>query len=180
MARRRTKKAAKADRENRKERPSAVFLPDFPDQVKAIAMRGLTDDEMAAVFGISKQLMQDWKKYYPDFKAAIEEGRTHADARVVQALFERSIGYTHPETKFAIYEGEFTDERTVLKHYPPDVAAIRMWLTNRQREHWKDRQSHEHGGAPDLPDIGIAQKNETKQELINSILGLIQPQPDGD
>ena len=161
--------------------PSTVFLPDYPEQVKAIAMRGLSDDEMAAVFGISADLMQAWKEYYPEFKKAIAEGRTAADARVVQALFERATGYSHPEVRLFFDEGEVI-EHEVTKHYPPDHASIKTWLTNRQREHWKDRQSHEHGGSRDMPDIGVGVgvRDESKQELIASILGLIQPQPDGD
>ena len=176
MARRRSKKEVEARKSH-----GTVFLPDFPEQVMAVAMRGLTDAEMAAVFGISPSLMKSWKRFYPDFADAIEKGRTRADARVVQALFDRAIGYKHPEVRLAQFEGEFTDERVVTKHYPPDTGAIKMWLTNRQKEHWKgDTTRHEVGGGKDMPPIGLGVKDESKAELVSSILSLIKPVEDSE
>ncbi len=179
MARRKGKRGARETAAISKSH-ATVFLPDFPEQVKAIAMRGVSDDEMAQQFGISEKLMQDWKRFYPDFAKAIDDGRTHADVRVVQALFHRAIGYSHPEVKLAQFEGEFTDERIVDKHYPPDFGAIKYWLNNRQREHWKDRTEHAVGGSKDMPDIGVGVKDETKAELVSSILALITPQDDDE
>lgn len=162
-----------------KERQSTTFLPHCLDQVKAIAMRGLTDSEMAAVFGIKPELIQRWKEFYPDFEKAIEEGRTHADAKVVEALYLKATGYYHPDTK--VHWDKHGDAQTleVMKHYPPSDKAIEMWLTNRQKEHWKNQQHHSVGGSKDQPlDIGV--RDETKKELMSSILSLITPKSDGD
>ena len=176
MARRLSKKEV----ERRKDMSTVAFLPDYPDQVKAIAMRGLSDGEMAEMFGVSKKLFSAWKRFYPGFAEAIEKGRTQADARVIQALFEKATGYSHPDTKI-VYDkdggGFHTYEFT--RHYPPSDKAIEMWLTNRQKEHWKNRQDHEVSGKDGAP-LGIEVKNESKKELVSSILALIQPKPDGE
>ena len=50
-------------------------------------------------------------------------------------------------------------------------------MTNRQREHWKDRQQvGVSGGSDDNAPIGI--RDETKMEVMSSILALIKPKPD--
>ena len=52
------------------------FPPDHLDIVRAIALRGMSDTEMADVFGYHQADIKAWKKLYPSFKEAVEEGRT--------------------------------------------------------------------------------------------------------
>ena len=73
-----------------------------------------------------------------------------------------------------MWDGEILTEE-VEKHYKPDVQAIKLWLTNRQRKNWSDRKETTHSGDPDAP-IGL--RDETKREVMSSILALIQPKPD--
>lgn len=173
MARRITKKKVEQKRGT-----TTVFLPDCLEQVQAVAMRGLSDDEMADLFGVSRKLMTAWKKFYPDFAKAIEKGRTKADAKVIESLYKLATGYSHEDTKFATHEGEITDSVTYQKHYPPNFQAIQFWLTNRQGSHWRNRQEVDNmvSGKPGAPPVGV--KNEDKKELVSSILALIQPKPD--
>ncbi len=155
---------------------SRLFLPDHLDQVRAIAMRGISEDMMSELFDISKRQMNLWKKQFPTFKEALEGGYTDADAAVLSALYQRAVGYQHDEEKIMQWDGEIIRADTV-KHYAPDVPAIKLWLTNRQREHWKDRQHSSHsGGADDNSPIGL--RDETKLEVMSSILALIQPKPE--
>lgn len=161
------------------EKHSEVFLPGEREAVLGIAMRGASDDEMAAAFGINPDLIQRWKEFYPSFAQTIEKGRSMADVNVVKALYEKAIGYSHPETKI-----KWDDEgppRTfdVVKRHPPSDRAIEIWLGNRQKEYWKFQQQHKISGDKEAPlDIGV--RDETKQELMSSILSLIKPKPDGD
>ena len=151
-----------------------VFLPDYPDQIRAICMQGVTEDEISELFDISRRQMGAWKAQYPQFKAAIEGGYTDADAAVLGALFKVATGYEHPEEKVMMWDGEIITHETT-KHHKPDVQAIKLWLTNRQRKHWSDRKETEVSGNPDMP-IGL--RDETKMEVISSILALVQPKPD--
>jgi hypothetical protein len=150
---------------------NAIFLPDHLEQVRAIAMRGLTDDEMAGVFGIAPGLIQAWKKFYPTFRDAIDQGRTHADAKVVEALYKNATGYT-------IERDIVTKTGNVVSVQVPilaETAAQRFWLTNRSR-HWSEKSHHEHSGKDGAPSIGV--KTETKTDIVNSILNLIKPKED--
>lgn len=151
-----------------------LFLPDHLDQVRAIAMQGIDEEQMSELFDISPRQLGLWKSQYPAFQEALEAGYTDADAAVLGALYQVATGYTHDEEKIFQWDGEVIRADTI-KHYKPDVQAIKLWLTNRQREHWADRKETEHSGNKDSP-IGI--RDETKLEVMASILALIKPKPD--
>lgn len=153
-----------------------LFLPDHLDQVRAIAMRGVSEKEMAELFDIHPRQIKLWKRQFPTFKDAIEQGYTDADAAVLSAVYQSAVGYTHDEEKIFQWDGEIIRAET-QKHYKPDMVAAKLWLTNRQREHWKDRQQvGVSGGMDDNAPIGL--RDETKMEVISSILALIKPKPD--
>lgn len=154
---------------------SRLFLPDHLDQVRAIAMRGVSEEQMMEIFDIGSRQMGLWKAQYPLFKEALEEGYTDADAAVLGALYQSAIGYTHDEEKIFQWDGEIVRAETV-KHYKPDIAAAKLWLTNRQKENWKDRHHTNVSGKDDNSPIGI--RDETKMEVMASILSLIKPKPD--
>ena len=58
-------------------------------------------------------------------------------------LYQRAMGYEHPETITASFRGEITDTMEVTKCYPPDPTAAIFWLKNRQKEKWRDKQEVE-------------------------------------
>jgi hypothetical protein len=151
-----------------------VFLPDYADQIRAIMMNGFDEDDISEIFDISRQQMGIWKAQYPSFKKAVEDGYTDADAAVLNALFQTATGYEHDEEKVMMWDGEIITH-TTQKKYKPDVQAIKLWLTNRQRKNWSDRRETEVRGAADAP-IGL--RDETKMEVMSSILALIKPKPD--
>lgn len=153
-----------------------LFLPDHLHQVRAIAMRGIDEEQMSELFDIKRSQINKWKKQYPLFKEALEGGYTDADAAVLSAVYQSAVGYTHDEEKLFFWDGDVTRADTV-KHYKPDMVAAKLWLTNRQREHWKDRQhTSVSGGESDTSPLGL--RDETKLEVMSSILALIQPKPD--
>ena len=151
-----------------------VFLPDHLDQVTAIAMRGSTDAEMAAIFGIPDDLITKWRAFYPSFELAIQKGRTRADVGVVKALYQNATGFSYEEDAVT----KDGDVITVKKFQRPDTVAQKYWLNNRQSDNWGEK--HQVGGdrSPGAKPIGI--NDESKKDLISSILGLIKPKPDGD
>lgn len=137
-------------------------------------MQGAPDDEIARTFGIHPEVFQTWKKTYPDFAAAIENGRSHPDQNVTVSLYQRATGYDYQEevaTKHGI--------RTLKRHAIPDVPAIKEWLHNRVKKHWGESLSvtggrNKDGGFdPLLP-------TESRNAIIESIVALVQAKPDGE
>lgn len=150
---------------------STVFLPGCLAQVKAIAWRGFSDDEIAETFGCDKELFQNWKRAYPSFRKAIEEGRTHPDAKVVESLYKRATGYNYTD-EVSTRNGTVTLKR----HAIPDVGAIEFWLTNRQAEYWSKRNSIDGGGKRGGGTKPV--EVEHRSDLIAEILALVEPKSD--
>ena len=91
------------------------FLPSHLDQVRAIAARGMTDLDMCKFLDIHPKQMKLWKKQYPLFEQAIEDGRTDADVEVVQALYKSAVGYSHVEEKLFMWDGDVIRTDTVAE-----------------------------------------------------------------
>ena len=119
-----------------------VIEPKFNTQRDArvynFCLLGASNNDLCKMLNISKSTFHKWRKDKPGFAKAIQLGKEHADARVAKSLFQRAIGYSHKDTKFATFEGNITDREEYDKHYPPDVTAIKLWLTNRDPERWQD------------------------------------------
>lgn len=176
MKKRITKKTAQRkwlDKENARDATS-LFLPDYLPQVRAIAWRGATDDEIAETFGVDPGLLDKWKQTYPSFREAIENGRTHADAQIVESLFKECIGYEYKEDALTRSGGI----RQLRKRARPNGDLIKFWLTNRQKEWWSQRQSVD-GGSSNVRGGGVVPvKTETRADIISNILELVKPKPD--
>lgn len=132
----------------------SAFRKEYCELARNYAELGATDKKLAEYFNVSEKTLNTWKEKYPEFLQPLKEGKAVADAKVVQALYNRATGYSHPDTKFATHEGKITDREEYVKHYPPDTTACIFWLKNRQREKWTDRSevSHSISGIGDLID----------------------------
>ena len=155
----------------------AIFWPDRIDHVKAIAMRGLADNEMASILGVSEPLLNSWRKYYPEFNQAIEDGRSLPDQQVLAALHANAIGYERDQD-VVVRTRRGSEIVTAKVFYPGETAAQRYWLNNRAPKYWKDRSSHDVSSKNLNLNANAAVKPETKDQVINSIINLITPQPD--
>jgi hypothetical protein len=112
-----------------------------PALVRSLVLLGATETEIATAFGVCLKTITNWEKQHPLFRQAILDGRVAADAQVGERLFERAMGYEHPEDK--IFYDSKTGEPVVVptvKHYPPDTTAAIFWLKNRRPKEWRDKQ----------------------------------------
>lgn len=140
---------------NRMGRPSP-YKKEYGKIAKVLCKHGATDDALAEAFGVSKRTIHAWKKAHPDdFLHPIKEGKEEANDHVKAALYNRACGYSHPDTKFATFEGIISDSEEYTKHHPPDTAACVFWLCNRDPENWK-RNGEEGGGGNILADLSEA------------------------
>jgi len=154
-------------------RPSKKNTLDL-DRLVELASTGMTDVQLGAVYGVTEKTINEWKK---DEKVslALKKGKDLSDSKVERSLFERALGYTHPEEKIFIHNGKIIRADTV-KHYPPEVAACIFWLKNRKRLVWRDRiepttivEKHTH-----FTNVHFKQlEGKSKQELVDIIFGRI-------
>lgn len=107
---------------------------------KAMARMGAIDEEVAAEIGIDIATLYRWKRSHPEFCEALKIGKEVADARVVDSLYKRAIGYEYEEVHNCLQDsvdGEETKHKVIKKHMPPDVTACIYWTKNRMDE-WQD------------------------------------------
>lgn len=130
------------------------YQDQYCEQAEKLSKLGLTDKEMAEFFEVAESTFQKWKIDYPEFSESIKSGKLLADANVVQSLYRRACGYSHPEDDIRTLSiGNGMSEIVITpttKHYPPDTTACLAWLHNRQREKWQ-RNPDPSGGNSDIP-----------------------------
>ena len=130
-------------------RPTA-YKKEHDELVFKLCLLGSTDAQMADIIGVSEQTFNTWKHKHKSFLESLKRGKEEADAVIAQSLYHRAKGYTHKEVKLAQVDGQFTDEKIVDKHYPPDPTSCIFWLKNRQSGKWRDKQEVENSGNQEI------------------------------
>ena len=130
---------------NKGGRPSK-YQAAYAKQAAKLCKLGATDRELALFFEVSVNTIDNWKARYSGFLGSLKAGKEEADDRVERSLYQRAMGYSHPDIHFSSYEGKVTETPTV-KHYPPDTTACIFWLKNRQRDKWRDKIDLAHSGV---------------------------------
>lgn len=118
-------------------RPSE-YRPEYAEQAATLAINGATDAEIADEIGVAVSTIARWRTKYPEFRSAVQYGKEQADERVERSLYHRAVGFEVDTVKIGFYEG-----RAVLvehrEYYPPEPGAVKLWLTNRKPEEWRDK-----------------------------------------
>lgn len=120
------------------------YRDEYCEQVEKLCKLGATDKEIADFFEVTEQTINNWKSDYPEFFESIKRGKIIADAEVAESLFKKATGFTNEEVKIFQSDGKplivpFT------AYYPPDTAAINIWLKNRRgrvdkgAQRWADK-----------------------------------------
>jgi transposase-like protein len=130
-------------------RPTS-FKPEYVEQVRKLCLLGATNPELAGFFGVSIETLDNWRKAHPEFLDALKEGKMQADANVGQRLYERAMGFQHPEEKIFQADGQIIRADTI-KQYPPDTTAAIFWLKNRRPDAWREKADLNLGGQPENP-----------------------------
>ena len=160
------KEKGKRPREPRKKpgRPT-LYKKTYAAQAYRLALLGATEKEMAEIFNISEQTLNLWKKTHPELIEEISRGKTAADSDVAVSTYKRALGYSHKAVKI------FADPKTgritkvpYTERYPPDTPAAKFWLTNRQRDKWKDRVDVKHDVSEGLANRLAAARKRVKTD----------------
>lgn len=134
-------------------RPSKFDKAKCVQAGKLVAL-GATDKELADFFQVTESTLNLWKTEYPEFSESLKGAKEELDSKVVRRLFERAMGYSHPDVHLSNYQGVVTST-PITKHYAPDTTAAIFWLKNRQSLLWRDRMEHtgRDGGPIETKDV---------------------------
>ena len=128
-------------KKNKGGRPLALSSED-KKKILEYAKFGLTDEQLAQGYGISKQTLNAYKKRDPKFLDSLKENKAAADTMVRKSLFKLATGFEY-------FEDMVNKDGSVrcLKVAKPDVTACIFWLKNRQPQEWKDKHEHDLGAG---------------------------------
>jgi CRP-like cAMP-binding protein len=117
-------------------RPSKFDIIESPKVAREMMAAGKSYMDLAEALGIDRGTVTRWIDEHPTFAAAIAQGKSDAIDRVERALMKRAEGYEHKES-----------------HYPPDVHAIKFFLSNKRSQDWREKTAVEHSGHLTLADL---------------------------
>jgi transposase len=141
-----------------------VYSPKLNEVARQLALQGMTNAEITTTLQISNGTFYNWCKEYPDFKAAILEGKDIYDSEVVEkALLEDAIGKEFEEVTIERDPNGDMVESKVVKKWQRNFQAQRFWLMNRHPSRWKDKQELELSSS-DL-EKKLAEAEKRLQEL---------------
>jgi len=135
---------------NKVGRPTKYDPTTMPDKAYKLCILGLTNIQLAAALDVSVSSIDKWLVEHEEFSSAVKKGREEADYDVVRSLYQRAMGYSHPEDKILVVNKQ-VEVISTTKHYPPDTLACIFWLKNRRKEQWRDVSKIEHSGDDGKP-----------------------------
>lgn len=100
-------------------RPSK-YTDELLEDVRERALKGETDEEIAAGIGVSRSTLALWKVRHPEFSDALKSWKDEADDQVEHSLYRKALA--------------------------GDTTAAIFWLKNRRKVEWRDKQEVEHTG----------------------------------
>lgn len=151
--------AAKKVKKHPGGRPSK-YDPKMLPKIKKLVLLGATNDQIADFLEVDRSNFYKWLQRFKELRDVINKGKLEADAAVADSLYQRALGYKHKAVKIIYdpikarptYSEAFDDEGNIVKtqdpidpnagvikveyteHYPPDTAAAKFWLEQRQAQ----------------------------------------------
>ena len=114
---------------------------------------GATNEDLGALFGVSKRTIERWEKAHPEeFRRPIREGKEEANSVVEQSLYNRAIGGKKTtEKRVTVNPDGSTTKQAIEREEKADTAACIFWLKNRDTARWRDRPEGDDGDEIALP-----------------------------
>lgn len=146
-----------------------LYKAEYAEQARKLCLLGSTDVELADFFEVAESTLHLWKIEHPEFSESIKKGKAQADADVADRLYQRAMGFEHPDVHLSNFQGLVT-ATPITKVYAPDPTAAIFWLKNRQRGKWRDKVETEHSGnigVATMTDDALAAKIAEKMAALN-------------
>lgn len=127
------------------------YKPEYAGIAAKLALEGKIDTQIAEILGVSNATVYNWKNQFPAFLEALKLSKDIVDAKVAKSLFDRAMGYSHPEEKI-FYDSKSGDVvvHETTKQYAPDPTSMIFWLKNRQPDEWRDKREVDHTVAGNI------------------------------
>ena len=107
---------------------SLKYDESFPAKAETCAGNGDTDSRIARRLGISPASFYNYKKQFPEFAEALDNGRRLCYGRLRKQLLAIATGDCTVRTEL-YHEGRL--RKTTVRQLPPNLKAIVYWLAQR-------------------------------------------------
>lgn len=114
------------------------YRPEYARIARSMCKLGATDYELAEEFGVNTSTIWYWRSKHEEFSNSLNEGKDAFDNRAERSLAMKAVGYSYHSEKVFCFEGQITCAK-IVEHVPPDVGAIKLWLSNRRPDVWRDK-----------------------------------------
>ena len=131
------------------------ITPEGLEELKDLYRTHKFDTRVAKALGIHIQTINKWKEKFPEILEAIREVKAEDDDQVERRLYDVCNGLTINKT-IIDDQGKV---KTIQEELPPDITAIKFYLTNRRPDQWRNKIDSEVSGA--LP-VVITGEDELK------------------
>lgn len=125
-----------------------IFVEPRLDEVSMWVKCGMTEKEIAKNLGVSYAAFRKYKKEHLALFSTCANTKSKADAKVVEAIYKNSTGFTYKEQQAVKVKEEYYDDKDrkcyrehvevvdIEKFRPPETQAGTFWTINRQPDKW--------------------------------------------
>lgn len=104
--------------------------------------------QIAKIIKVNPKTIHEWRNKKKELSNSMTKAQDENDCKNSEkSLQQRIKGFRYTETtkEKNSKTGKLETVKTVRKMVIPDVSAIKLHLTNRDRQRWPDKQAVEHG-----------------------------------
>lgn len=132
--------------------PKGKYDPEItPQLIFNLTLKYATDLEICDALGISADTYYRWISEKPDLSDLVSRAKVIRAQKLVPKLQKRANGFSYTEVTKELHPktGEMVVTKKVRKTIPPDVAALKFFLTNALPDEFKNRQDLDLKGKVD-------------------------------
>jgi hypothetical protein len=112
------------DRGGSREDRESLYRAEYCRQAYRLALLGLTDKQMADVFGVTEPILSSRKHEHADFRQTLLDGKVIADSEVAESLYKRSLGWSHESSKVVRPAAKTPVVVRYIERFPPDTLVL--------------------------------------------------------
>ena len=132
----------------------------YAAQATKLTLLGLTEQDLATFFGVSRRMLTRWKKDHPAFADALNRGKRQADMEVAHSLYQATVDRVITTRQAIKCKEIYYDENgkrvekerieivEVEKHIPADFRSQQFWLRNRNPAQWNEKYDDSDDAGP--------------------------------
>lgn len=120
------------------------YKPEFVRLAALFCKLGATDAQLAELFEVNEDTINEWKNVHPEFSESIKEAKFDHDTKEVEAgMLKRAKGFTRTVERVT-KDGDVVE---CQEEMAPDTVAGIFWLSNRNPARWRQKQDVDVSGA---------------------------------